>query len=258
MSTELASIDKAAIIEQVVVNGDLSKLEAPQRVAYYRQVCESLGLNPFTKPFDYLQLSGKLVLYAKRDATDQLRRINHVSVTMTSREKADDLIVVTARATTPDGRTDEAMGAVSIANLKGDALANAYMKCETKAKRRVTLSICGLGWMDESETDSVRDARPVDVNHETGEIIDARAVPSAATRATGTSVQFCTEEQRTLMNGLVKGLGWDGKRARAELRRFASVDDAALLTYEQAERFMSHLRGLSTAASDALFTHEDE
>ena len=43
------------------------------------------------------------------------------------------------------------MGVVSIAGLKGEALANAMMKAETKAKRRATLSICGLGWMDEVE-----------------------------------------------------------------------------------------------------------
>jgi hypothetical protein len=29
------------------------------------------------------------------------------------------------------------------------------MKCETKAKRRVTLSICGLGMLDETEVDSL-------------------------------------------------------------------------------------------------------
>ena len=34
-------------------------------------------------------------------------------------------------------------------------LANAFLKSETKAKRRVTLSICGLGLLDESEVDSI-------------------------------------------------------------------------------------------------------
>src|SRR6185312_3719783 len=35
------------------------------------------------------------------------------------------------------------------------------MKAETKAKRRVTLSICGLGMLDETEVDSIPDARRV-------------------------------------------------------------------------------------------------
>jgi hypothetical protein len=34
-------------------------------------------------------------------------------------------------------------------------LANALMRAETKAKRRVTLSIAGLGWLDETEFDIV-------------------------------------------------------------------------------------------------------
>ena len=44
-----------------------------------------------------------------------------------------------------------AKGAVNINGLKGEALANAMMKAETKAKRRATLSLCGLGLMDELE-----------------------------------------------------------------------------------------------------------
>src|SRR5690606_31673091 len=149
---------KAAVLERVVVQGDLSQLSPAERVSYYRTVCESLGLNPFTRPFEYIQLQGKLTLYAKRDATDQLRAINGVSVEITSREMHENgIYVVTARARDKNGRTDEAIGAVSIAGLKGDALANAIMKCETKAKRRVTLSICGLGWLDETEAQSIPD-----------------------------------------------------------------------------------------------------
>lgn len=172
-STALAVVDqtKAAVLEQVVIQGDLSKLQPAERVAYYKTVCESVGLNPFTKPFEYINLNGKLTLYAKRDATDQLRAINGVSVEITSREMHDNgIYVVTARARDKHGRTDEAIGAVSIAGLKGDALANAIMKCETKAKRRVTLSICGLGWLDETEVSTVPDAEAVDVDMETGEI----------------------------------------------------------------------------------------
>jgi hypothetical protein len=38
-------------------------------------------------------------------------------------------------------------------------LANALMKAETKAKRRVTLSIAGLGWLDETELETIPQAR---------------------------------------------------------------------------------------------------
>lgn len=164
--------DQAAIMERVLVAGDLGKLSPADRVRYYTETCRSLGLNPLTRPFDYITLNGKLTLYAKRDATDQLRKVHRVSVSITARERIEDLYVVTARATLPDGRTDESVGAVSLAGLRGDALANAIMKAETKAKRRVTLSIVGLGWLDETETGTIPDARPVLVDAATGEIIE--------------------------------------------------------------------------------------
>jgi hypothetical protein len=147
--------NELAAIEKVLIQGDLSAMPEHMRVDYYSKVCASLGLNPLTKPFDYIKLNNKLVLYAKRDCTDQLRKINGVSVTIASREVVGEIYVVTARARDKSGREDESTGAVPIRGLGGDALANAYMKAETKAKRRVTLSLCGLGMLDETEVADV-------------------------------------------------------------------------------------------------------
>jgi hypothetical protein len=158
---ELMTTDRGSeLLERVVIGGDLSKLTAAERLQYYRAVCDSLGLNALTRPFEYLQLSGKLVLYARRDATDQLRRLHQISITISSREQIGDVYCVIARATDRHGRTDESLGAVPTANLKGELLANMLMKGETKAKRRVTLSICGLGMLDETEVESIDDAEP--------------------------------------------------------------------------------------------------
>lgn len=157
----VAKVNAAAALEGVLIGGDLAKLTADQRVAYYRSLCESVGLNPLSQPFSYLVLSGKTVLYAKKDCTDQLRKIHGVSVQIVARERIDgDVFAVTARATDRTGRTDESIGAVPLGGLKGEALSNALMKAETKAKRRVTLSVCGLGMLDETEVDSIPGARP--------------------------------------------------------------------------------------------------
>ena len=158
------------VIEQVLMQGDLSKLTPPQRVMYYNKVCESLGLNPYTKPFDYIDLKGKLTLYAKKDATEQLRKAQKISITELSGRIVDDIYIVTVKACTPDGRVDQATGAVTIGGLRGEAKANAIMKAETKAKRRATLSIAGLGWTDETEIESIPGAKPVVVDPSTGEI----------------------------------------------------------------------------------------
>lgn len=168
--TNIANIDQYAMVEKVVVQGDLAALSPQERLAYYKQVCESVGLNPLTRPFEYIRLNNKLTLYAKRDATDQLRSIKGVSIKITAREKVEDLYIVTAQATDKNGRTDEAVGAVNLAGLKGEYAANAIMKAETKAKRRVTLSIAGLGFLDETEVASIPDAGVTHVNQDTGEI----------------------------------------------------------------------------------------
>jgi hypothetical protein len=168
-------------LEDVLLGGDLSRLSPKDRLSYYQHVCQSVGLNPLTKPFDYLKLSGRLVLYARKDATDQLRKIHGVSIEITHRERIEDVYEVTAVARTPDGRVDSDTGAVNIGGLKGEALANALMKATTKAKRRVTLSICGLGMLDETETETIpqQQRQFVEVDHDTGEIIDQKPQPKA-------------------------------------------------------------------------------
>jgi len=139
-----------------------------------------VGLNPLTKPFDYIVLNGKLTLYAKKDATDQLRDLKSISITELERAMIPgaDVLTVTAHGRTKDGRTDASIGAVSIKGLAGEALANAMMKAETKAKRRLTLSLAGLGWLDESEVGSIPGAQLVAVGPD-GEI-DPVSVTSTA------------------------------------------------------------------------------
>jgi hypothetical protein len=199
-------LDDAAL-EKVLVEGRLEHLTPKERLLYYKSLCETLGLNPLTRPFEYLLLDGKLTLYARRDATDQLRRLHQVSITIVSRERLDDIYVVTARATTPDGRTDEAIGAVSLLKkemvwdpeqfnpktgkkgmyvwsgkmipLVADELANTIMRAETKAKRRVALSIVGLGIFDEIEIDDLPEARRVNIDDATAEVVEPQQLESS-------------------------------------------------------------------------------
>ena len=149
---------KSVITDQVLVQGDLSSLTEDQRAAYYLKVCDSLGLNPHTQPFEYLKLNGQLKLYATKACSDQLRKINGVSLEILSRELLDEVYTVTARAEDAAGRRDESSGVVSLKGMVGEPRANAIMKAETKAKRRVTLSICGLGWLDETEIESLQNS----------------------------------------------------------------------------------------------------
>lgn len=152
------------LLEKVILLQDLSGLTPIEKVNYLNSVCLTTGLNPLTKPIQIMKFQGKEIPYFTKDATEQLRKINKVSITNLETKLHDGgLYVVTAHASTPDGRQDSSTGAIVIGGLKGDALANAMMKAETKAKRRVTLSICGLGFIDECEVDSIPGAKKVDV-----------------------------------------------------------------------------------------------
>lgn len=169
----------AEIIEAVIAKGDLARLTPAERNAYYLEVCRTTGLNPITQPFAYIPLNGKLTLYAKRDAADQLRKNNGVSIEVVSHKLADGVLTVHVKATDRSGRVDEDYGVVALPDvLKGEARANAFLKAVTKAKRRVTLSICGLGLPDESEIEDIPH-RPMAFDRSTGEIIQSSAGPSA-------------------------------------------------------------------------------
>jgi hypothetical protein len=152
------SITQQQTITDLVLGGDLSKMGPEQRVSYYVQLCHSLSLNPLTQPFQILKFQGKEILYATKSCTEQLRKLQGVSVTKLEPRAEGDVYLVVAYVVDSTGRTDAATGAVQVTNLKGEALANAFMKAETKAKRRATLSLCGLGILDESELDTLPQA----------------------------------------------------------------------------------------------------
>ena len=141
MVTELAT-NNAGLLEKVLIEGDLEKLSAAERMEYYEKVCDSLGLNPLTRPFDYIKLSGKLTLYAKKDATEQLAKMHHVSIKLQPGRSIEGVYLVQATAST-EYRSVDATGAVPIESLKGESKANALMKAETKACRRAVLRLVG-------------------------------------------------------------------------------------------------------------------
>lgn len=219
----------ASIMEEVIAKGDLSKLSPEQRATYYVETCRSIGVNPLTKPFDYIVLNGKLTLYAAKTATDQLRTVRGVSIFKVEAETTPDgMRVVTAYARDANGREDMDLGVVNVKGLTGDALANAYMKALTKAKRRVTLSICGLGWLDESEIESVPSARPIQVDTATGEIIDAEPIAPEP---------LISDRQMRRMQALRNRIGMTPE----QLRAMAGVASAKEMTQAQADEVIAKL-----------------
>jgi hypothetical protein len=150
------------IISSLVLSGDLSKLTTEQTMQYYVALCDRIGIDPATQPFKLLTLNGKKVMYCDRGGTAQISKLYKISHEQRSTETVSDVYTVNMRASMDGGRFTDSSGSVSIAGLKGDALANALMKAQTKAKRRATLDLIGLGMLDESEIETI----PGDVRRE--------------------------------------------------------------------------------------------
>jgi hypothetical protein len=145
----------AKVVESLVLRGDISALSPAERSRYYVQMCESLGLNPAAQPFALLRLNGKEIMYPTRGATDQLAAIHRINREIIDGPKLIDLggskqVYAMCRATHPNGRTE-----TSVATVPFTDPSNVLMKCETKAKRRATLSILGLGMLDEMELETI-------------------------------------------------------------------------------------------------------
>jgi len=209
------AITTTNVIEQVIIGGDLGKLTPEQRVSYYMEVCKSIGLNPMTRPFDYITLKGRLTLYARKDATEQLRRNNKVSIDKPEIRFEDDWIIVTVTGHDADGRADSDIGVVKKSDMEGN-FGNALMKAVTKAKRRLTLSICGLGFLDETEIDTIPGAKvtvQVDDDFQDAEVIDDVVKPAGLGTATKEGVPYVelpTPELSHHLDGILKAIKKNG------------------------------------------------
>jgi hypothetical protein len=147
------------VIGNLVINGDLKRLSAPQKIAFYTYKCQQAGLDPAAKPFDLLTLNGKEILYANAGCTQQLTANRKLSHQITNRELVDGIYCVFCKVTDAEGRSTENMGAVTVEGLKGENKANAMLKATTKAIRRSVLAHCGLGVMDEQEVETIPGAK---------------------------------------------------------------------------------------------------
>ena len=168
-TTEIVAVDETQkawdAINTALIKGDLAKLSAKDKHSLYVKTCESVGLNHLTKPFGYITLNGKEVLYATRNCTDQLCKLHGISIVETDEKFDQETRIYTVKVKMVDrhGRTGINRGDLFIPKtLTGEPLANAYMKCHTKALRRCTLSMVGLSFLDETEVESIPGASKVE------------------------------------------------------------------------------------------------
>lgn len=142
------------IIDKVNSKG-LGVLNSNEYAAYYRHVCELYGLEPSLQPLERIKFrGGKDTLYATRKASEYLIKKHKLTVRIIDERQYGEAIKVTARIKNPEtGQFIDSWGAAVL--CKGNELENAILKAHTKAVRRGVLTLCGLGMLDESETENI-------------------------------------------------------------------------------------------------------
>jgi hypothetical protein len=159
--------NRTEIIRKVVMRGDLSDLTPEEQINYYMQRCERLGLDPSSRPFDFLETrdkeSGKtkVTLYPNKECAAQLIKKDSVSIDRLDCTEENGVYKIFAHVRTPDGRTGINLSVVKVKGLEGKNYENAVKRCATQAIRRATLMLCGLGDTDESEIGDIPNARPL-------------------------------------------------------------------------------------------------
>jgi len=149
--------------DEALATGNYAHYTMEERAAHITKVCRDLNLNEDTNPLVFIKLpDGRVIPYATRACADQLRKSHNITLEIVSRDVKDDVLTIHVKARMPDGRSDEDLGTVWFGpDVKGVTRANKELHAVTKAKRRVTLSICGLGWLDETEVEDIPGAKPI-------------------------------------------------------------------------------------------------
>lgn len=149
-------------LKQALAKQDLKGLSEESKMKYLFHLSESLGFNPLTKPFEILSFRGQEKVYPTKSAASQAAANSGLSFEKTDEEMKEVqsgvwLYKVWYRGTLPDGRADEDMGAVPIYQSDDPGTkCDKQMKAVTKAKRRLALSITGIGLDDRPDMDGGR------------------------------------------------------------------------------------------------------
>lgn len=205
-------------LARVVLYGDLTPLTSRERFNYYLELCRAIDVNPAIRPFDFIETDDpndkdkkRIILYPNARCTDALRANHGISIEKPEIEEKHGCFVVTVKATYK-GRTDFATGVVPLQKQGGKWVdtgqkyrdgnpkrrfepdgsyidlsplekANAMMKAETKAARRVTLRLCGLAGMPDPgdlEDGVLGNVRQIDAES----FLQGREAPALASPAT--------------------------------------------------------------------------
>ena len=189
------SKEVAPTLEEVqsalLLHGDYGKLSPAQRNVLLLKLCETHGLDPLTKPFMYIAVDGRKILYASRSAADGIAKnkgLSEVGHELIETMNGTILIVKIAdpawiESEGKKGRMKEGFSAIP-ANLTGLVWVNAVKKAHTQANRRAILALEAPGFMDESEISDIPGAKVEDDSERVAKARPATPSKSARSRIT--------------------------------------------------------------------------
>lgn len=188
--------------QNILINKDLASLPIDKQTSFMLQSCEHLGINPLVRPFEILKFQGKAVLYLTASGCENLasqfsisfkilkKEIDHVSGTA-SIEIEGTIPAMNGKPERKDVSTayitigSHSLKDQTFTTLKGLDFANAMMKLETKARRRLIIRMAGI--RDEVyETEETINPQLVDSVVETKE---SKVSHVKVTKATSTIVE---------------------------------------------------------------------
>jgi hypothetical protein len=146
------------ILTNIGLNGSVSHFDKSQKQALLSKLCMTLGLNEETQPFRiYTNSMGEEYIYATKECCAQLRHRECISI-----EEIDipiilgNTISVRVKGSNKHDRTSWEIGSVGVdATLTPAQEAHAIMTAVTKAKRRLTLCLSGLGVLADVELEDM-------------------------------------------------------------------------------------------------------
>jgi hypothetical protein len=161
MNFDNIAIEQSKLDAFLTKNGETGQLTIAEKSILLSKVCEEYGLNPVLVPFNFILFQGKERLYLTKVGCDSIANNKQLTRIITTRHYDIETNIYTVSAmVSDDKRKEEASASVYCASydakkqafsrLSGEALANAYLKTESKAKRRATLAFIGFAFEEDS------------------------------------------------------------------------------------------------------------
>jgi hypothetical protein len=161
-------IDIKKLFGMFGAQGSIHHLDDSMKRALIVKLGNALGLNQYTMPFRiYRDIRGAEFLYATKECCAQLRHLNGISILSLEERIDGDFAICKVSGMNKHGRVSYEIGSVNIAILDGQDKSNGQMWAVTKAKRRLTLDLSGLGVLADVEVKDMTEVAEYNVLEET-------------------------------------------------------------------------------------------